>query len=670
MIRDIELAGLCQTIARDTGLEVTVGGENSCISPDGMRLNIAAMPMTPEGRLVAVGLAWHEVGHKLYTDMEGGPGDGLLGNLVNVIEDVREERDFILDRPGTAYDLDAVTTYYVSKGHMIPNDIPSALISLTMGYGRTELLGQKAMQKPMEMAREIIEKNFGGAYLALVEGILKTFHSMPTGKDGTEISKDMARQLVQLLEQQAQEQKADPDLTSPQPDSESDPDTDEDGNGGGKENDDGPEIQENVNGNNMDTPLTGSEKDKEQAGGNSKDQGKLQDAEYDSNQSHDKNRGENSRDGRSTGSNADTVAQPEKGNSPSDTSGSPAPSSEGIEGQEQASTDQAQSGTSCKPRITPVNPETASAPKKPDPAMIMEMIEEGGGEFGNLRQMGINELNNLSSRVTPEERSLIPQFPRVDRVKPFNPVLVNESRCITTTSRMRAKLMGLLQAAKSLPERFGVSGRKLAVKRLVRLVTGDPRMFRKRVESIAINTAVVVLLDRSGSMDHKKGMQSRITVARNAAFSLHHALSGISGVAVHSVAFEMDDVEQCTPPIKVLCNWSEKPHSEYFGVETGFYTPTPWALWYARAVLLARPEPRKIVLLVTDGKPEGWERIEADTRAATRRLYRDGIEIAAIGIVTDMVQQYWKNNRVIDDIDELPQAMFGVMTELLTRKVA
>jgi len=670
MIRDIELAGLCQTIARDTGLEVTVGGENSCISPDGMRLNIAAMPMTPEGRLVAVGLAWHEVGHKLYTDMEGGPGDGLLGNLVNVIEDVREERDFILDRPGTAYDLDAVTTYYVSKGHMIPNDIPSALISLTMGYGRTELLGQKAMQKPMEMAREIIEKNFGGAYLALVEGILKTFHSMPTGKDGTEISKEMARQLVQLLEQQAQEQRADPDLTSPQPDSESDPDTDEDGNGGGKENDDDPETQENVNGNNMDNPLTGSEKDKEQAGGNSKDQGKQQDAENDSSQSHDKNRGESGQDGRSTGSNADTVAQPEKGNSPGDTSGSPAPSSEGIEGQEQASADQAQSGTSCKPRITPVNPETASARKKPDPAMIMKMIEEGGGEFGNLRQMGINELNNLSSRVTPEERSLIPQFPRVDRAKPFNPGLVNESRCITTTSRMRAKLMGLLQAAKSLPERFGVSGRKLAVKRLVRLETGDPRMFRKRVESIAINTAIVVLLDRSGSMDHKKGMQSRITVARNAAFSLHHALSGISGVAVHSVAFEMNEVEQRTPPIRVLCNWNEKPHSECFGVETGICTPTPWALWYARAALLARPEPRKIVLLVTDGQPEGWDRIEADTRAATRRLYRDGIEIAAIGIVTDMVQQYWKNNRVIDDIDELPQAMFGVMTELLTRKIA
>jgi cobalamin biosynthesis protein CobT len=266
---------------------------------------------------------------------------------------------------------------------------------------------------------------------------------------------------------------------------------------------------------------------------------------------------------------------------------------------------------------------------------------------------------------------MIPQLPRVDRIKPNEPGLVDESRCITITSRMRAKLMGLLQAVKRLPERFGVSGRKLAVNRLVRMATGDPRIFRKRIESVAVNTAVVVLLDRSGSMiERDGGSQSRIAVAREAAFSLHHTLSGITGVAVHSIAFDMIEKEQETPPIKVLCNWGEKPRSEHFGVSAREYTPTPWALWYARVELLVRPEPRKVVLLVTDGEPFGWDGIEADTLAATDRLYRDGIEIAAIGIETDSVQDYWKNNRVIKDLDELPQAMFAVMTDLLTRKAA
>jgi len=267
MIRNTELAGLCQTIARDTGLEVTVGGERSFITPDGKRLNIAAMPMTPEGRLVAVGLAWHEVGHKLYTEMEDGPGRGLYGNLVNVIEDVREERDFILDRPGAAYDLDAVTTYYASQGHMMPTDATSAVIALTMGHGRLELLGQKALEPVRDKAREILEKNVGGAFLALAEGILKGFHSMPSGKEGTESSKDMARQLVQLLEDTA----ANPPPPAPSPQQQS-TESEENSENGGGESDDQDESSsdnpENGSGDDIDDQPTESEENKDNGGGN------------------------------------------------------------------------------------------------------------------------------------------------------------------------------------------------------------------------------------------------------------------------------------------------------------------------------------------------------------------------------------------------------------------
>lgn len=649
MIRDTELAGLCQTIARDTGLEVTVGGEGSFITPDGKRLNIAAMPMTPEGRLVAVGLAWHEVGHKLYTDMEGGPGNGLLGELVNVIEDVREERDFILDRPGAAYDLDAVTTYYVSKGHMVPKDIVSAVISLTMGYGRTELLGQKAMQKPMEMAREIIEENLDCAFLALIEGILKTFHSMPNGKAGTEVSKEMARRLVQLLKDAASGTPPS-EPSSQQQDTESDQDKGNGGDVSGKQDDDTSGSQKNGTGDDQDDQSTESEKDKGMGEGNEGNMEKQEDTGKGSGQPQEEKGDGSGQNGQATVSEQDMGNAPDNDVSPGQTA---------IE----------QSKDVGNPGSASMKTKAAGAQKKLDSVKINKMIEEGAGDFGNLQTIALNELDAMSTMVSPEERKAIPLFPRVDRIKPNEPRLVDEARCITTTSRMRSKLMGLLQAIKRLPERYGFSGRKLAVNRLVRMAAGDPRIFRKKNELIAVNTAVVVLLDRSGSMDHVNGSLSRITIARNAAFALHHALSGIAGVVAHSVAFETNG-ERCSTPIKVLCNWHEKPLSEHFGVDTGYCTPTPWALWYARAELLARPEPRKIVLLVTDGKPEGWHEIEEETHAATARLYRDGIEVAAIGIETDTVEIYWRNNRVINDIDELPQAMFGVMTDLLTRKAA
>ncbi len=577
MIRDIELAGLCQTIARDTDLDVTVGGEESFITPDGRRLNIAAMPMTPEGRLVAVGLAWHEVGHRLHTDMTGGPGPGLLGNLVNVIEDVREERDFIANRPGAAYDLDAVATYYISRGHLEPTDSATAVIALAMAYGRAILLHQQAVEPMLKKAREMIEAEFGGAFLALAEGVLSGYRSMPSGKTGTQASRDMALRLVRLLE----EQTAAPQKQATEPFS----------------------------------PDTGSDDGRESACISNDPAGP-------SSSGQDRHSGKPTEEGSSSPSQSEPDSQPGK-----------------TEGAMKDGTER----------------------NKLDPDRIRKMIEEGADDFGDLSKMAMKELDRMARETPREVRRLIPLLPRVDRKKPMNPGLVAESRCIATTSRLRARLMGLLQACKHLPVYYGVSGRKLAVNRLARMAAGDPRIFRKRVETTSVNSAVVILLDRTGSM-----MGAKMETAWNAAFSLHHTLFGISGVAVHSVAFDMDDEDQGRPPLTILCNWNERPQPECFGITADGATPTPWALWYARGELLARHEPRKICLLVTDGRPEGWDGIEADTHAATARLLQDGIEIAAIGIHDETVREYWKDNRVIQDLDDLPEAMFGVMTGLLT----
>ena len=47
---------------------------------------------------------------------------------------------------------------------------------------------------------------------------------------------------------------------------------------------------------------------------------------------------------------------------------------------------------------------------------------------------------------------------------------------------------------------------------------------------------------------------------------------------------------------------------------------------------------------------------------------KEGIEIAAIGIMHSGVKNYWQNSQIINTIEELPAAMFGVMEELLTKR--
>ena len=215
--------------------------------------------------------------------------------------------------------------------------------------------------------------------------------------------------------------------------------------------------------------------------------------------------------------------------------------------------------------------------------------------------------------------------------------------------------MGQLQSIKRQPVSFGSSGRKLSANRLVKMATGDPKIFKKKIEDVEINTAVTVLLDLSGSMDDK------YYIANPAAFALHNMLFGVRGVAVCSMEFSGKGYD---PDVNVLVDFGKKPLSEHFNHYPFDGTPTAEALWAARAKLLQRPEPRKIVLVLTDGCPNnGYE-----TAAATARLQQEGIEIAAIGMKCDAVRNYWENNRVIYSMQELPTAMFEVMEELLTRK--
>jgi cobalamin biosynthesis protein CobT len=222
---------------------------------------------------------------------------------------------------------------------------------------------------------------------------------------------------------------------------------------------------------------------------------------------------------------------------------------------------------------------------------------------------------------------------------------------------MRARMMGLLQSIKLQPKSYGLSGRKLVTGRLVRMATGDPRIFSKKIERVEVNTAVMVLLDLSGSMS------SRYHVANAAAFALHNTLFGLKGVAVCSAEFSGKDR---APEINMLVEFGRKPLSENFNHYPFDGTPTHNAIWAGRAMLLQRPEPRKILLILTDGCSDNG----SETRAATGRAVKDGIEIAAIGIMDGSVRHYWDNHKVITSIHELPEAMFGIMEGLLTKRVS
>jgi cobalamin biosynthesis protein CobT len=292
------------------------------------------------------------------------------------------------------------------------------------------------------------------------------------------------------------------------------------------------------------------------------------------------------------------------------------------------------------------------------------MLLTGTGGYGDLSAMVTQELTDLAAQTRQHLRHDIPLLPKVGRRR-ASPNKLDETHALAACSRMRSRLLTLLQAETLQPRHYGSSGRKLVGKRLVRMALGDARLFARRVESRALSTAVIILLDTSGSMfDECAGGLKRFEIANPAAYALHVALKGLPGVVAASAAFATPSRHQ--PSVNILVDFAEAPKSNAFNLQPDGGTPTHDALWYARAALLQRPESRKIILLLTDGFPMNGE----ETLAATKRCEKDGIEIAALGINTEAVRRYWKNFEVIKDVRDLPQAMFIMIEQsLLSQKI-
>ena len=548
MIRDQELAGLAMTLGRDAKIKITVGGDGSYCKPDGSHINIARMPSTPLGRMLMTGLVFHEIGHKNYT--KGGRPDGLLGDMMNVIEDVRVDKETIKSRPGTCFNLEAVTTHYVNKGSLEPANLAHALLGKVMAYGFGRVLKHKSILPLEALCNEMMDDAFGQEFIDDVDTIIKDIPKLRSTRDTTV----MAQKLIDLL------------INPPPP-----------------------------------------QKQQQQAG--------SQEVQQQQNQN-----------GKGTGTGKKQATKPDD--------------------QQQGQDDTNVSGSGG-------NGAGKGGGKRPTPEEISEMLKDKTG-YGDLSALIQSELDDIAESTPSSELAGIPVLPDIGRLKASYGKL-DEVEAISAASRMRARLMGMLQSIKMQPKSFGLSGRKLANGRLVRMATGDPRIFKKKTETKEVNTAIVVLLDLSGSMN------GRYEVANAAAFALHTTLFGLKGVAICSMEFSGKEKE---PDVNVLVDFGKKPKSENFNHHPFDGTPTDTAIWAGRVMLLQRPEPRKVMLILTDGCPDD----SSETKAATKRTMQDGIEIAAIGIMSNSVKLYWDNHKIIETIQELPSAMFGIMEGLLTSR--
>jgi Mg-chelatase subunit ChlD len=319
-------------------------------------------------------------------------------------------------------------------------------------------------------------------------------------------------------------------------------------------------------------------------------------------------------------------------------------------------------GTGSKPDQNSNQNILAAGGSGTDPDQLRKALErilaEKPGGFGDIGAECAEKLNATSQNSNERDRTGIYPGEASAQDLPLGiPPGLHQVRAETVG--LRSRLTRLIQASKLKRTSAGRMGRLVDHRVLHRLPIGDSRVFRRKDEKTAVNTAVLVLLDRSGSMDCGTG---RIGLAKKTVMALADALGTVPGVSVAAAAFP-GPRSQVVPLTRF--GQSVAKSKVNYGIGASGGTPLDRALGWVRAQMAVRQEPRKIVLVATDGEPGN----PSAAKTMIRKLESEGVELMGLGILDQgTTGYYFRKHRTITSLQELPEAVFGMLQDALTEK--
>lgn len=232
------------------------------------------------------------------------------------------------------------------------------------------------------------------------------------------------------------------------------------------------------------------------------------------------------------------------------------------------------------------------------------------------------------------------------------------SRLRAETNAVRRKTQGLLEAKARSTIMNGRSGSRLDVKRLWKTRTGDARVFEKRIDGHKQDTAIQLLIDRSTSM------RRDIQIACDAALAVALAMDGVQGVSTSVAAFPhvSKDKDDDVLTISDFGESFRKVAARFPAVGVQGCTPMAQAILWGGYHLHATNQARKILMVVTDGKPDS----QSATADVIAKLEQSGVEVMGLGINIDVGYLFAKSGK-ISSVSELAVAIFGMLQETLAK---
>ncbi|MGH8238754.1 MAG: VWA domain-containing protein [Steroidobacteraceae bacterium] len=229
------------------------------------------------------------------------------------------------------------------------------------------------------------------------------------------------------------------------------------------------------------------------------------------------------------------------------------------------------------------------------------------------------------------------------------------------STALRTRLRSQVESVRHSRRTYSRHGTRFASQRAVRALLGDARLFAKKRLGREVNTAIVLLCDRSSSMGGRP-----IEIASDCVLAAASGLSAIRGVALEAAVFP-----GCTAEVEVLTSFAESLRAtatRYPAVEASGGTPMYEALMWGFERLLMRKEPRKILVCLTDGEPpESTAKACSD---AIRAAMRGGLEVYGIGIEVPDISKLFPVCQSISNLSELAPILFRFLKEAMTGRAS
>jgi cobaltochelatase CobT len=596
---------VARALGRKYGLSVEVGGTRAFT--DGNMIVLPSLPPDdPVARVVAYGFLDHEAAHVRLTDFEAlsSAVSPLHKTLSNIFEDVRVEQEMGRMFPGCKINLESLIRTLAADQFFVmptPEDPPAAILeAFLLFHLRAGVLGQTALVPFSRVAEALIRKRLPDE---LIDRLLKLI-SRVDQLTSTQDSMTLAGDVLELLKQE---------MERPSP----------------------PGKNRSEGDGQLDLKPSCLEQDAEDLADPSSPAAARDPQDLPAPQS---------------------PIQPEGQGNGSKPSGERANAGHGQPDESSPSID----GEPAQPAgRSPAQERSGGRKRQASPGRTLRRIlqsteSELKRDFGEL----------LAERLAREgERASKEGFGMAVAVRPSAAAPSAMAQEVTQQTRsLRVKLDGLIQASKLDRARLASTGLRIGTRELYRLTLSDPDVFLRFHRRRAINTAVQILLDKSGSMRH------RLDIARRAALAVACALRSLTGTAVACAAFPAQGARNAVGVLP-LTRFDERvtaTASRYESLDAKGGTPLAEALWWCAAEILGRREERKIILVVTDGQPDDSD----SARQIIQRCLESGIEMIGLGIEVQAVKTLFPDWCVVQDMQQLAPALFKVLERKLTRHSA